>query len=462
LLEDARRDWIALGGSPDQILPLSQFRQGEPIERSEGIIFATYATLRTEAKQGKSSRVEQLIDWCGKDFDGVIVFDEAHAMSNASPEKKEWGIKKASLQGIAGLRLQHGLSQARVLYVSATGATTISNLAYAQRLGLWMAAEFPFASQSDFVAEMEKGGIAALEVVSRDLKALGLYTARSLSYQGVEYDILEHELTPEQIKIYNAYADAFQIIHQNLEAALKATNITSPNGQVRNRNAKSAARSAFESNKQRFFNHLITSMKCPTLLKAIAQDLANGHAAVIQITSTDEALLDRRMADIPTSEWHDLQVDITPREYVMDYLMHSFPVQLHEIYTDEDGNEHSRPVTDLEGNPVFCQEALRQRQELIERLGLLPPIPGALDQIVQHFGYENVAEVTGRSKRIVREMKGGRERLALQKRSGSANLGETQAFMDDKKRILVFSEAGGTGRSYHADLQAKNQRLRVH
>lgn len=462
LLEDARRDWKALGGHPDQIVSLSHFRQGEPIELTEGIIFATYATLRTEAKQGKQSRVEQLIDWCGKNFQGVVVFDEAHAMSNASFEKGERGMKKPSLQGIAGLRLQNGLPKARILYVSATGATTINNLAYAQRLGLGMSGEFPFASQADFVAEMEKGGIAALEVVSRDLKALGLYTARSLSYEGVEYDILEHELTQGQIAIYNAYADAFQVIHQNLEAALEATNITSPNGQTRNRNAKSAARSAFESNKQRFFNHLITSMKCPTLLKAIEQDLANGHAVVLQITSTDEALLDRRLADIPTSEWNDLQLDITPREYVMDYLMHSFPIQLHKIYTDEEGNEYSRPVTDSEGNPVFCQEALRQRQVLIERLGLLPAVPGALDQVVQHFGYENVAEVTGRSKRIIRETKGGRERLALQKRAGSSNLAETQAFMDDKKRILVFSEAGGTGRSYHADLKAKNQRLRVH
>ena len=34
--------------------------------------------------------------------------------------------------------------------------------------------------------------------------------------------------------------------------------------------------------------------------------------------------------------------------------------------------------------------------------------------------------------------------------------------MDDVKRILVFSEAGGTGRSYHADLGVKNQRRRVH
>ncbi|GFE72311.1 strawberry notch-like NTP hydrolase domain-containing protein [Chroococcus sp. FPU101] len=440
LLEDARRDWKALGGNPDQIVSLSHFRQGEPIELTEGIIFATYATLRTEAKQGKKSRVEQLIDWCGKDFQGVIVFDEAHAMSNASSEKGKRGMKKPSLQGVAGLRLQNGLPNARVLYVSATGATTINNLAYAQRLGLWMSGEFPFASQADFVAQMEKGGIAALEVVSRDLKALGLYTARSLSYEGVEYDILEHQLTEGQIAIYNAYADAFQVIHQNLEAALEATNITSPNGKTRNRNAKSAARSAFESNKQRFFNHLITSMKCPTLIKSIEQDFSNGHAIILQIISTDEALLDRRLADIPTSEWNDLQIDITPREYVMDYLMHSFPVQLHEVYTDEEGNEYSRPVTDSEGKPVFCSKALRQRENLIERLGLLPAVPGALDQVVQHFGYENVAEVTGRSKRIVRETKGGRERLALQKRSGSANLAETQAFMDDKKRILIFSE----------------------
>ena len=44
----------------------------------------------------------------------------------------------------------------------------------------------------------------------------------------------------------------------------------------------------------------------------------------------------------------------------------------------------------------------------------------------------------------------------------SANLAETQSFMDDKKRILVFSDAGGTGRSYHADLGARNQRKRVH
>ena len=83
-------------------------------------------------------------------------------------------------------------------------------------------------------------------------------------------------------------------------------------------------------------------------------------------------------------------------------------------------------------------------------------------QIVQRFGTDLVAEVTGRSRRIVRKGEGHSARLVVENRAGAANLAETQAFMDDEKRILIFSDAGGTGRSYHADLGAKNQRLRVH
>ena len=147
---------------------------------------------------------------------------------------------------------------------SATGATTVHNLAYAQRLGLWGGADFPFATRAEFVQAIEAGGVAAMEVLARDLKALGLYASRSLSYEGVEYELVEHALTPEQTRIYDAYAGAFQIIHNNLTAALEAANVTGASGTL-NAQAKSAARSAFESAKQRFFNHLITAMKTPTL-----------------------------------------------------------------------------------------------------------------------------------------------------------------------------------------------------
>ena len=131
----------------------------------------------------------------------------------------------------------------------------------------------------------------------------------------------------------DAYAGAFGIIHNNLDAAMRAANITGATGTL-NAQAKSAARSAFESAKQRFFGHLLTSMKTPSLIRSIEHDLDAGHAAVIQIVSTGEALMERRLAEIPTEDWGDVQVDITPREYVLDYLAHSFPVQLYEPFTD--------------------------------------------------------------------------------------------------------------------------------
>ncbi|SDR63397.1 C-terminal domain on Strawberry notch homologue [Rhizobiales bacterium GAS113] len=227
LIEDAQRDWAALGQERLLITPLARFRQGAPIRLGEGILFTTYATLRSDERGEKVSRVRQIVDWLGADFDGVVVFDESHALANAVGSKGERGDQAPSQQGRAGLRLQHALPDARILYVSATGATSVHNLAYAQRLGLWGGADFPFATRSEFVEAIEAGGVAAMEVLARDLKALGLYAARSLSYEGIEYELLEHQLTAEQIRIYDAYAGAFQIIHNNLTEALEAANITS-------------------------------------------------------------------------------------------------------------------------------------------------------------------------------------------------------------------------------------------
>jgi predicted RNA methylase len=461
LIEDAQRDWSALGMERLLVTPLSRFRQGTPIPLEQGVLFTTYATLRSDARDEKVSRVKQIVEWLGTDFDGVIIFDESHAMQNAAGGKGERGEQAASQQGRAGLRLQHALPNARIVYVSATGATTVHNLAYAQRLGLWGGEDFPFATRAEFVEAIEAGGVAAMEVLARDMKALGLFTARSLSYEGVEYELVEHRLTDEQIRIYDAYAAAFSIIHNNIDAAMRAANITGATGTL-NAQAKSAARSAFESAKQRFFNHLITAMKTPSLIASVERDLRDGHAAVIQIVSTGEALMERRLAEISSEEWGDVQVDITPREYVLDYLSHSFPTQLYEPFTDSEGNLSSRPVY-RDGQPVQCRGAVARRDRLIEKLASLTPVHGALDQIVQRFGTDTVAEVTGRSRRIIRKTgSDGVDRLVVENRVGSANLGETQAFMDDVKRILVFSDAGGTGRSYHAELSAKNRRLRVH
>ncbi len=469
LIEDARRDWTALGGRQEDVFAVNRWRQKDPVDRPAGVLFGTYSTLRSPARNGAPSRLEQMIAWLagGLDeerrhtWDGVIVFDESHALSNAAGGRGSRGPIAPSQQGRAGVRLQNALPQARIVYVSATGASTIDGLCYASRLGLWGTPDTPFRKRTDFVQAMEAGGVAALEIVARDLKALGRYQARALSYTGVEVDILEHALTDEQTAIYNEYARAFKIIHSHLGDALEATRIDTD--EVTNARAKAAAHSAFEGAKQRFFSHLLTSMKCPTLIRAVEDDLAADRAPVIQLVSTGEALTERRIAQLPASEWDDVSIDITPREYVLDYLFHAFPVQMHEHYEDEEGNIHTRPMRDADGNPVLSQEAVAMRDALMERLGSLAPIGSALDQILHHFGHEQVAEISGRSRRVLLIADDdGRERLAVRTRAPSANLHETQAFMDGEKPILVFSGAGNTGRSYHADLDCGNTRRRHH
>jgi hypothetical protein len=116
---------------PLDIQHLNQWKLGTPIALGDGILFLTYATLRSN-RGDRGTRLRQLIEWMGEDFSGVIVFDEAHEMAGVAGGEGRFGATKGSEQGIAGVRLQ--ICSARPdLYASATGASDVSNLAYATR-----------------------------------------------------------------------------------------------------------------------------------------------------------------------------------------------------------------------------------------------------------------------------------------------------------------------------------------
>lgn len=457
LLEDARRDWTALGGLSADIIELAAWKINQPISAPEGILFVPYGTLRSARVD--ETRLDQIIAWAGADFEGVIVLDEAHELGGVAGGEGTMGRKDGSLQGIAGVMLQNRLPEARVLYASATGASDINNLAYAVRLGLWGPGT-AFANREKFITEIREGGIAAMELVARDLKASGLYLSRALSFAGVEYEILQHDLTPDQIEIYDQYSEGWSIIHRNMEDALELTGIVDAlENATLNSQAKAAARSRFESAKQRFFGQLLLSMKLPSLFPAIDQHLTEGDSVVIQLVSTAEAILDRRLAELDPEEREALDLDLSPRELVIDYLTRAFPTRQMVEYQDDTGETRSRPMFDADGNAVYNAQAEAAREALLEHLCALPPIHSALDAIILRFGADMVAEVTGRSKRLMRSADGSQR---LESRSARSNLVETQAFMQGSKRLLIFSDAGGTGRSYHASLDAKNQARRVH
>ncbi|CAH0356572.1 strawberry notch family protein [Sphingobium sp. CECT 9361] len=314
LLEDAQRDWTAIGGLPSDILELARWKIGEKITAPEGILFVPYGTLRSSRVE--DTRLDQIVRWAGEDFEGVIVFDEAHEMGGVAGGEGALGQKQGSLQGIAGVLLQNTLPRARVLYASATGASEVNNLAYAVRLGLWGPGT-AFAAREQFISEIRDGGIAAMELVARDLKASGLYLARALSFAGIEYDILRHDLTPEQIAIYDTYCEAWTIIHQNLEAALELTGIVDGlENRTLNSGAKAAARSRFEGTKQRFFAQVLLSLKLPSIYPAIDEHLANEESVVVQLVSTAESILNRRLNELDPEEREALELDLSPREFL--------------------------------------------------------------------------------------------------------------------------------------------------
>lgn len=424
---------------------ITDWRKGRPVAAAK-------------VKKAGQSRLDQLVKWLGEDFDGVIAFDEAHNAGNAVAMKGERGSSEPSAQALAVVELQKRLPQARVVYVSATGATTVANLAYSTRLGLWGPGT-AFAGVQNFIAEMTAGGLATMELVARDMKQMGAYIARSLSFEGVTYSRVEHELTPIQQDIYNRVAEGWQVTLQNIDKALEIT------GADKSGKAKGAAKSAYWGAQQRFFNQIITSMQMPSVIDQIEADLAAGDAVVLQLVNTNEAQQNRAIAkrkdDDESTDLEDL--DLTPRDQLLQMVEKSFPIVQHEEYTDENGKKQSRPVRDSEGNPVQNAEAIALRDKLLQDLQQIRVPDGPLELILNHFGVETVAEVTGRTQRVVKKAdKKGEIKAQIETRGASSARADANSFMDDKKRVLVFSDAGGTGFSFHADNTQKNQRKRKH
>lgn len=471
LIKDARRDVEDVGQNPNDVFHFEKIQKGMEDTPSEGTAFLTYSTLRGHPKDpAAKTNLEKLVDWLGKDFDGVIVMDEAHMLSNSTDSTGARGVKKASQQALAGVDLQKQLPNARIVYSSATGATEISNLAYAERLGIWGRGT-PFADKNSFINSMDAGGVAAMEAVAQSLKATGSYCSRAIAMDDgtpngrVEYDRLTHKLSPDQHEMYDALADGWQNVLENIDKALEITNGT-----------KSSAASAFWGAQQRFFNQVMTSMQTPAVIDAMEQDIDAGRSPVIQLVNTMEAATVRALAERGADE-DDADIDISPRKILQQYLEASFPTERYETFVDANGNERKQMVTqnkrdengflvkndkgEILQEPVHDPRAVALKESLLEAASTLRIPEPPIDQIMNHFGHSKVAEITGRHMRRVK-MDDDEEPRFYQRNPSIANPADSEAFKNGEKNILIFSGAGDTGFSYHAGRNFKNQGRRVH
>lgn len=458
LYEDAIRDWTAVGGDKADVM-LYERSKADKRAGSDGILFTTYSTLGAKpnkTSKDKATNLDKIVAWLGEDFDGVIAFDEAHNMANAIPKKGGWGKQKPADKALAGLELQRRLPKARVVYVSATAATSVGELAYAERLGLWGEGT-AFRDRETFLDKIMQARTAGMELVARDMKAMGVYNARSISYDGVQYDTLRHKLTRQQKEMYDKLSDAWQIVLQNVENAMAVT------GAVKDGKARGRYLSALYGSQQRFYQQILCALSMPSVIEDIQRELDAGHSCVLQIVNTNEAQENRTKAAAKETDADLEELDFSPRNILIDYLKNAFPITRYEEYMDADGNKRSREVKDANGNPVISQKAVAMRDDLISQIQALSIPDNPLDMLYRAFGVDNVAEITGRSSRVVPlPDEHGEMHLVDQKRGKAANSADVEAFQNGDKRILVFSDAGGTGKSYHADRAAKNQQKRIH
>ncbi|XP_028273352.1 protein strawberry notch homolog 1 isoform X1 [Parambassis ranga] len=280
---DAERDLRDIGAKNIQVHSLNKFKYGKISSKhngsvKKGVIFATYSSLIGESQSGGKykTRFQQLLHWCGEDFDGVIVYDECHKAKNVCPI----GSSKPTKTGLAVLELQNKLPKARVVYASATGASEPRNMAYMNRLGIW-GPKTPFREFGNFIQAVERRGVGAMEIVAMDMKLRGMYIARQLSFTGVTFKIEEVSLTQQYIHMYNKSVRLWVSAREKFQ---QAANLMDAEQRM-----KKSMWGQFWSAHQRFFKYLCIASKVRRVVQLAREEVQNGKCVVIGLQSTGEA-----------------------------------------------------------------------------------------------------------------------------------------------------------------------------
>ncbi|KAK4029142.1 protein strawberry notch [Daphnia magna] len=280
---DAERDLRDIGAGKISVYALNKMKYAKISADvnggiRKGVIFSTYSSLIGESQSGGKyrTRLKQLLQWCGEDFDGVIVFDECHRAKNLVPT----GSTKPTKTGLTVLELQSKLPKARVIYASATGASEPRNMAYMVRLGLWGQGT-PFKEFTDFIAAVEKRGVGAMEIVAMEMKHRGMYIARQLSFKDVTFKVDEVSLSPKFIKSYD---DSVKLWVQLLQSFTEAAELVNADPKMRK-----TMWAQFWSAHQRFFKYLCIAAKVKHAVKVASEAVKCGKCVVIGLQSTGEA-----------------------------------------------------------------------------------------------------------------------------------------------------------------------------
>lgn len=494
LCRDAQRDLTDLGchvpvWDGTEMFQQQQQKSGHGLGSSsnnKGVLFVTYALLII--KGGK--RMDDMIQWltgtkttdsaAETSFDGVIVFDEAHKAKNLAADTHTAKLVIA---------LQKRLPMARILYCSATGVSDISHMIYANRLMLWGPGTL-FSNFAQFSSTLSNRGTGSLELLALEMKQMGTFIARTLSWDGAEFQTLEIGLDRHQVSQYNQAVTWWMRVETELKNALQLTGQISP---LVWRNYWSAH--------QRFFREMCICAKVGRVVQEAKLHLEQNCAVVIGLQTTGEAGTHTALSEHKLTVDGDAELNSlmsTSRSIMTNFIRNHFPLKVPPL-------EPPRvpPLPPLEADaatkymyqylqaeaarikslppPEPLPVLLQKQSDLISAAKILDLPPSPLDDLIDQLGGEDqVAELTGRSGRILRDgiKSSFRYCKRIQESSSSCfgldmpksqddcdklNIVEKKKFMDGRKSVAIISDAASTGISLHAAFgSGAAQKRRVH
>ncbi|OEL18433.1 Protein strawberry notch-like protein 1 [Dichanthelium oligosanthes] len=275
---DARRDLDDVGAKCVQVHPLNKLPysklDSKAIGIKNGVIFVTYSSLIASSERGRS-RLQQLVQWCGHEFDGLLVFDECHKAKNLIPDAGS----QPTRTGKAVLEIQ-----LLIVYGNFSGA-------------------------------LEKGGVGALELVAMDMKARGMYVCRTLSYKGADFDIVEAPLEERMMNMYRKAAEFW--------ANLRLELISASEFFAEEKGNSNQIWRLYWASHQRFFRHMCMSAKVPAVVRLAKEALAENKSVVIGLQSTGEA----RTEEAVTKYGIEMEDFVSgPRELLLKLVEENYPM----------------------------------------------------------------------------------------------------------------------------------------
>ena len=351
----------------------------------------------------------------------ILIVDEVHKLAN---KNTKCGTTAATLLDQAHAAGVH------ILVLSATFASNVPQLQLTAKItGLIRSdvhPEHPVAAFKNLATTMRRLGEVGLEALTMQLRTSGGYVSRSLSMAGVEFELVEANMSAVELERYARAATLWKDL------------MAIPELWVSNKLV-----SVYHSAALRFFKGLTMLIRLPAVIATARQALERGESVILTCLSTDEASIARSVAEAEDDEVDDNAIDAAETESRL--KNGSLLDNILQVITFAKKHTSNSSTSD-------ALDRIAARAKAMDL-----PVVGALD-VAKHrlaAALDNdrskVVELTGRQKMLKCDFDDDcneKENWKIVTRNESLLAGK-QRFQEGKARVALLSAAASTGCSLH-------------